>query len=691
MSKGCIICVDDEQTVLVSLRVSLEELAGDDCEIRLAESAEDALQIIDELDKNKVRLEMVIADQVMPGMKGAEFLEIVHKRHPETVKILLTGYAGLDSAIYAINNAGLSKYIEKPWENEDLKLVVRNLLEEYRLKRELADRNKELEKAREDLERWNTELEIRVEEKTQELVILNKELARASEAKSKFLTNVSHELRMPLNSILGFSEVLLENISGSLNAAQSKYVNNVLTSGRHLLQLINDLLDMASIEAGKICVSPERFSPEEVVKEVQDVVKVLALKKKISLTANGLADIPAITADKKMFKQIMYNLLSNAVKFTPDGGSVRIESGFSADKGEFRISVIDTGIGIKKEDQKRIFEPFQQADQGPSREYAGTGLGLSLAKTLVEIHGGDIWLESEPGKGSKFIFTFPVAYSPDKREKASGKKTGPVTAQTKEETGVKNDLVPSKGSSSILVVDDNPQDNEFLSEALRHEGYNVVSAFDGEEAIDKIKESRPFAITLDMNLPKKNGWQVLEELKNSPETRDIPVIVVSVAEDKEAAEWLGAIDYVNKPVDRNKLFEALRKFRMMDRVKEEPVSVLLVDDDPSAVELTETVLKSAGFKTLKAFNGKEGIDIAVKSIPDLMILDLMMPRMSGFEVVEEMKKNPLLKDIPIIVLTAKNVTLQDKERLNGNVEHIAQKGSFSADKLLRKIRKLKRG
>ncbi|MFH0771535.1 MAG: response regulator [Candidatus Omnitrophota bacterium] len=698
MSKGIILCVDDEQTVLVSLRFNLEDLAGQTHDIRLAESAEDALQIIDELEKGQMNLEMVIADHVMPGMKGAEFLEMVHKKHPETVKILLTGYAGLDSAIYAINNAGLSKYIEKPWENEDLRLTVKNLLEEYRLKnenrrilKELETRNQELEKAKMELEVWNKELEVRVEAKTRQLVILNKELVRASEAKSKFLTNVSHELRTPLNSVIGFSEVLLDGISGGLNATQGKYLNNILTSGRHLLQLINDLLDLASIEAGKIQVSPEQFFPDEVIKEVNDVVKVLALKKKISLTVPDLADSPMMTADKKMFKQVMYNLLSNAIKFTPEEGSVKIETLFLKDKEEFQISVIDSGIGIKKEDWERIFEPFQQADEGYSRQYSGTGLGLSLVKTLIEIHGGKIWLESEEGKGSKFIFTFPVVYSLDRCVKAFGEKVGISIVEIKKAAKKSAVSALADKTPSILVVEDNPQENELLSEALRSEGYNVLSAFDGEEAVNKARELKPDIVALDINLPKKNGWQVLQELKDLPETKDIPVIVVSVMEDSGEASKFGAIDYLVKPVDKSKLFQILGRFGMMDGARNgKPINILVVDDDPYAVELTEVTLRSAGFKTIKAFNGKEGVELAIKSRPDLMILDLMMPRMSGFKVIEEMKSNPLLKDIPIIVLTAKSITLKDKEKLNGNVEHIEQKGGLSAENLLQEIRRLKK-
>lgn len=672
-TKEFILCVDDEQTILVSLRFNLEDLLGGCYDIMLAENAEDALKIMDDLEKEGCELAMIIADQVMPGMKGAELLEAVHKRHPDTKKILLTGYAGLDSAIYAINNAGLNKYIEKPWENEDLKLTVKNLLGEYELRRE----NKRM---LEELERWNKELEQRVEEKTHEVIIVNKELTRANEAKSKFLTNMSHELRTPLNSIIGFSDIILSRHSGDINTMQERYMNNILNSGKHLLQLINDLLDLASIEAGKLRLNPECFLVDKAIEEILSVVNILALKKKISLNIQGKFTGEAITADKRMFKQIMFNLLSNAIKFTAEGGNIGIEINFREGKKEIEISVTDNGIGIKPENLEHIFEPFYRGDEGYSRQYSGTGLGLSLTKNLIEMHNGKIAVESRVGEGSKFTFVLPIGNCQMPSIPLKDKDIeNPVVFKAYSTDG--NNERPT-----ILVAEDNKEENEMLSLLLTSRGYNVLSAFNGDETVNKAKEFKPLVIMLDINMPIKDGWVVMDELNKIPETKGIPIIVTSVLAAEKKDSDFKAIDYLMKPIDKTELFNILTNMGLMERICEKPISVLLVDDDPSAVELTESVLQPAGFKVIKAFSGQAGIEMALNSKPDLIILDLMMPRMNGFEVVDEIKKHPLLKHIPIVIFTAKNLTPHDEEKLNGNVERIAQKGLFEKEKLLKEIR-----
>lgn len=668
MTKKFVLCVDDEQTILVSLRFNLEDILGGHYEIMLAESGADALKIIAEMEREGSELAMIIADQVMPGMKGAELLEAVHKRHPETKKILLTGYAGLESAIYAINNAGLNKYIEKPWENEDLKLIVKNLLGEYELRRE----NKRMLG---ELERWNKELEQRVEEKTRELIVVNKELVRANEAKSQFLTNMSHELRTPLNSIIGFSDVLLSRHSGDINTAQERYINNVLGSGRHLLQLINDLLDISSIEAGKMKIAPECFLVDEAIEEVLAIVNILALKKKISLNVKGGFAGQVITADKKTFKQIMYNLLSNAIKFTAEGGSIEIEGTFHKEKKEMDVSVTDNGIGIKPENLPHIFEPFYRSNEGYSRQDNGTGLGLSLTKNLIGMNNGRISVESQVGKGSKFIFTLPV-----------GVKEIPITP-TGEAAALKTRSKSDNNEKPlVLVVEDNEEENEMLSLLLSSGGYEVISAFNGQEALNKAKEFRPFVITLDINIPVKDGWSVIEELKKIPETKDIPVVVISVMSERKKDSDSGVADYIMKPIEKTKLFNALSNLGLMKRNNLRPISILLVDDDPSVIELTEAVLMPAGFKVIKAFNGQGAIETALSNKPDLIILDLMMPKMNGFDVVDEIKKHPSLKQIPIIVFTAKVLTDEEEKKLDGDVKRITQKGIFAGEKLLEEIR-----
>ncbi|MEW6617947.1 MAG: FumA C-terminus/TtdB family hydratase beta subunit [bacterium] len=376
-----------------------------------------------------------------------------------------------------------------------------------------------------------------------ELALANKQLQEANQAKSQFLANMSHELRTPLNSIIGFSEVLLEETFGSLQEKQKKYLSNILTSGKHLLILINDILDLSRVEAGKVELKIEEILPKEIFNECQTLIKNMASKKGISLDFK-VEGISTIKADPVRFKQIMYNLLSNAIKFTPERGRVDV---LARPVDEMvQISVQDTGIGIAREDQEKVFEEFKQIDSSYAKQYAGTGLGLPLTRKLVELHGGKIWLESEPGKGSTFTFTIP--------ERVESKQ---------QEAEYKVQKLEDK--PTILVVEDESQSRELLTIYLEKAGYQVVYAVDGEEAIRKAKEIKPSAITLDLILPKKSGFEVVKELKSLPETKEIPIIIISMTDNKELGFSLGASDYLLKPVDKNELLLKLKKHSVMKK------------------------------------------------------------------------------------------------------------------------------
>ncbi len=418
--------------------------------------------------------------------------------------------------------------------------------------------------------------------------------------KSEFLANMSHELRTPLNSIIGFSEVLLEKIFGDLNKKQTKYANNILTSGKHLLSLINDILDLSKVEAGKIELKIEEFSLQEILTECQTLVKSLAGKKNIWLEIK-IEEISTIKADPVRFKQIMYNLLSNAIKFTPEGGKVDVSAKPANEM--VQISVQDTGIGIAKEDYEKVFEEFKQIDSSYSKQYQGTGLGLPLTRKLVELHEGKIWLESELGKGSTFTFTIP-------QEKESG-----VSGQ-----GLVVRDQSSEEKPTILVVEDEEQDRELLGIYLEEAGYQVAYAVDGKEAIEKAKTLKPYAITIDIILPKKSGFAVIQELKNFPETENIPIIIISMIDNEELGLSLGALDYLIKPVDKNRLTLILERHHFMAKMKEKVVNILLVDDDPQNIELLVSIIESKGFGIIKAYGGKEGIELAIAKQPDAISL-----------------------------------------------------------------------
>lgn len=517
-----------------------------------------------------------------------------------------------------------------------------------------------------DLQRWN-------------LMILNEQLENANRLKTEFLANMSHELRTPLNSIIGFADVLLDKTLGDVDERQKEaFLRNIHSSGKHLLELINEILDLAKVEAGRVVVKVEPYSFHELVAGVQNLMVPIAQARKVEfvVTVDPAIPFPCVGDDGKI-KQVVMNLLSNAFKFTPMGGKVWIEAVLEGE--EIRVSVGDTGIGIKKEDLDRIFEPFWQADTSYARMYGGTGLGLTLCRRMLEIMGGKIWVESELRKGSVFSFRVPVKVSMKPGEMLLPHVPSPSQPEFPREKPV------------VLVVDDDPKASELLSLTLSQEGYLVVPAFDGEEAIEKARILRPSAITLDILLPKKDGWDVLGELKSLPETRDIPVVIVSVVEDHQKGLNLGAVEYLVKPVERQDLLKALKKFEKTFNLRASGRSspeILVVDDDLQALDLVEEILVPEGYKVIKASSGKEGVKLAKGRKPDLMILDLLMPEMTGFEVLNELRKEQLTKEIPVIIFTAKEITPEDKKALNDDVKLVMSKSAFSRSELVASLRRM---
>jgi signal transduction histidine kinase/CheY-like chemotaxis protein len=497
------------------------------------------------------------------------------------------------------------------------------------------------------------------QEANDRLVRANQELTRADEMEKRFLANMSHELRTPLNSILGFAELLLDERDGGLGVGRRRtFLETIHSSGKHLLGLINDILDLAKVDAGQMTIEVESLAGSEVVAEVFGVVEPMASKRRITLEATVGATI-RITADPSRLKQILLNLLSNAIKFTDDGGQVRVSARRQAALVRFEIT--DTGIGIAAEDQKLLFVEFHQLSAGLDRRQQGTGLGLALSKRLVELQGGTIGVRSIPKQGSTFWFTIPVAtdevrsLDPPVQEPA-GDATGPL----------------------ILVVEDDPRAVELLVHFLRSAGYQTAVANDGPEALEKAKRLQPVAITLDVSIPKLDGWEVLAELKQDPKTANIPVVVVSVTDERSRGRALGAADYFVKPVSRDALIARLNRYAFAAKVKERDVKVLVVDDDPHALELVAKILEPLGFTVIKAASGEEGVQLARQRGPDLVILDLLMPGLSGFEVVKVLKADLYTRAIPVLILTAKDMSARDKADLNGHVEAVFSKGSLAS-------------
>ncbi|RLC81171.1 MAG: hypothetical protein DRI81_03105 [Chloroflexi bacterium] len=496
----------------------------------------------------------------------------------------------------------------------------------------------------------------------------NVRLKELDRLKDQFLANMSHELRTPLNSILGFSEVLIDGLVGELPPEQKDCVRDIHFSGEHLLTLINDILDLSKIEAGRMTLSPAPVDVEMLLAGVQATIAPLLEKKSQVLEIEWDDDLPILIADLFRIKQVLLNLLSNANKFTPSKGLITLYCRL-ADPATILFSVTDTGIGIKPEDQELIFEEFRQVDGSASREMSGTGLGLAISKRLIEMHGGHIWVESEYGRGSTFSFLLPLAGPPE----------------TRPEPARKTALLPQ--SKIVLVVEDDRQFNNLLAFYLRQEGYTPVQHYSGTGVLERASELRPALITLDIMLPEQDGWDVLRALKSDPQTKDIPVLFISGVEDGELAFSLGAVDYLVKPVRRENLQTLLEKLAPPEPPARK-VKVLVVDDEPKLAPLLQEMLPAESYTLLMALDGKEGLALARSEHPDTILLDLMMPGMSGFEVLEKLGADEETAGIPIIILTAKDVTEEERRFLDDHIQGLMSKAALTSQSLLEELHRL---
>ncbi|MFN2564982.1 MAG: response regulator [Gemmatimonadaceae bacterium] len=503
-------------------------------------------------------------------------------------------------------------------------------------------------------------LEQKVEERTRELAAALQQLEEANRHKSQFLANMSHELRTPLNAVIGFSEVLQQRIFGDLNEKQLDYLQDILTSGRHLLSLINDILDLSKVEAGRMELQLGAVSVRDVLDNGLRMIRERASNHGIALKLDADPDVGVIEADERKLKQILFNLLSNAIKFTPDGGHVEVRARLVGDK--VQVAVRDDGVGIAPSDQERIFEEFHQL-RGGGRDEGGTGLGLSLAKRFVELHGGRIWVESAPGAGSTFTFALPA------RRPGVAAAPMPVADQPAE---------PSReiGRPTVLLIEDDRYAADLLAAYLDGADVDLVVRRDGEAGLEAARRLRPALIILDIMLPQMDGWEVLARVKEDPATMDIPVVVVSILDEPGKGFGLGASDYLIKPLGREPLLHALDRFIRRHPAVDGGVKVLAIDDDPIAINLVEAVLGPAGYDVLRALSGEEGLRLARAEQPALVILDLLMPGMDGLDVVDHMRADPATAHIPIIVLTSKSISDADKKRLNDHVSFLAHKSEF---------------
>ncbi|MBI3417687.1 MAG: response regulator [Verrucomicrobia bacterium] len=513
----------------------------------------------------------------------------------------------------------------------------------------------------------------------------------ANQAKSQFLANMSHELRTPLNAIIGYSEMVVEELEDMGDTALTPDVQKIHAAAKHQLGLINDILDLSKVEAGKMTLHVEEFDVAKLVREVEATVQPLITKNANKLEVSCASDIGTMRADQTKVRQVLFNLISNAAKFT-EKGTIRLEVSQGAGERastravessahttneigvredahppgmEFRIS--DTGIGMTPEQLARLFQAFSQADASTTRWYGGTGLGLAISRKFCQLMGGDLTVTSEPGKGSTFIATLPAEVKLVTEEVLSTTRVQPAAPV---------------GAATVLVIDDDATSRDLIERVLRKEGFNVELASSGQQGIELARRLKPAAITLDVMMPGMDGWAVLAALKADKELADIPVVMVTMVDDKSVGLALGASDYLVKPIDWSRLIAVLTKFRKSAQ------PVLVVDDDAQARDMMQRALRREGWAVVKAENGRVALECVAKAVPSLILLDLMMPEMDGFEFMRQLRLRPECQQIPVVVVTAKDITEEDRRRLNGHVIEILQKGTFGADELLNEIRRL---
>ena len=517
-----------------------------------------------------------------------------------------------------------------------------------------------------------TRLAEELKSRTLELDEANRRIQEADRLKSQFLANMSHELRTPMNSIIGFSEILVERLEDRVDGKHLNFLKHILASGQHLLGIINDILDLSKIEAGRMEIYPEFFAIEPVVESVCHVMRGMS-KARPQFVVEVPNDLPQIETDLAKFKQVLFNLISNAVKFSPVDKPITISARFDgAEDGRITVSVRDEGIGIAPEHHSVIFEEFRQVDGTARREFGGTGLGLALVKKFVELQGGRIAVESNPGEGSTFSFSLPV------RSRAA------VVTRSPE---IEEAIAGGRPAERVLVVEDDAHAYELLAAALASAGYLAIRARHGEEALRLARETHPMAVTLDLVLPGLDGWEVLKKLKGDAFTREIPVVIISMVDNRELGMALGADDYFVKPVDRDRLLHRIRQITAAVTRAARP-RLLLIDDDASVHALLDEELERLGYAIEGAYSGEEGLRVAGELHPDLIILDLMMPGMSGFEVATGLKENPTTANIPILVLTSKDLTNADRSELQSKVTSFVQKGKSAREQLVREIRRI---
>ncbi|HEY1181815.1 MAG TPA: response regulator [Rhodocyclaceae bacterium] len=532
---------------------------------------------------------------------------------------------------------------------------------------------------------------------SEEIARKNVELEQASRTKSEFLANMSHELRTPLNSIIGFADVLKAGLGGEMSPKQLDYVGHISGSGQHLLALINDILDLSKVEAGKMELELSEIDIQAALESSLTILKEKAMHRHIQLKLDVAPALDKVQVDERRFKQILYNLLSNAVKFSRESTQIQVaarrvpraEVGrldtsrahrvLSLPQSDYRefieLEVRDAGIGISQEGLDRLFQPFTQVDGALSRKFEGTGLGLVMVMRLAELHGGSVGVSSKQGDGTSFTVWLPL------REGTA------QAADALTQLSSVSSLTRSGEDDWALVIEDDDQAAELIRLQLEGEGLKVERVSNAEDGLALARQKRFALVTLDILLPGMDGWEFLARIKESPETENLPVVIISIVADTNRGLSLGASAILQKPISHQMLSDALDSLGF-ERGGDDKLNVLVVDDDPRSVEIIANYLQLSGCSAIRTYGGRDGVATALKLQPDLIVLDLMMPDMSGFEVVEVLKSDSRTARIPVLVVTAKQIVDADRLALNGHVMQIIEKSEFNHGRFVSEVRRV---